>query len=288
MAEQSVLYKRLLGKRLSQLRDGTALSLEDSADKLGRTSRTIRRFEDGDTLPDKLQLEALCGLYQADEQVRQELENLREFARQPVWWSYLGPRPPATSAWLSMELLAYRMRDYDHAAIPGLLQTTAYAMANIQAVEESISPQKVRDDVELRMERQTMIWDSPRPPEATFLIDEAALHRMSGPGEARRAQLARLLVPPESATILVVPFHAGPHPSLGTYRIFDLDLSSVANGGARGVFVEGSAAQQGVVLEADSDIAQFELAFERTKSKALSEKDSARLIKERMKGTRDD
>ena len=288
MADQSVLHKRLLGTQLNRLREDAKVTLEEAGDRLGRTTRTVRRFEDGDTLPDKLQLDALCDLYGVDPEVRKQLESLRELARQPVWWSHLGPRPPATSAMLAMESTAHRIRDFDHNAIPGLLQTTSYTANNIRAVEPGLSPQQVESAVKLRTERQARIWQRENPPEAHFLIDEAALWRIAGSGESKRAQFSRLLPPflAPTVTIQIVPFSAGPHPSLGTYRIFDLDLDS--NTGIKGVYVEGSATQQGVIIENESEIAQYELVFEQTRAKAYSPSESARYIKERIRGIADD
>lgn len=286
MPEESPLYKRLLGQALGQLRDDAKVTFEEAAGRLDRTTRTVRRFESGDTLPDGHQLNTLCELYGAGGQARTRVENLHELARQPVWWSHLGPRPPATAAMLAMEELAYRVRDFDTNAIPGLLQTVAYATETNLAVDVDLSPQQAEADVALRMERQVKIWEGERPPEAVFLIDESVFKRMTGTAEGQKAQLARLLTPPPSAQIQIVPFDKGPHPSLGAYRIFDLDLDSAAP--AKGVFVEGSTSQQGVVIESESAIAKHELAFERTRAKALSVSESARRIRERIRETPDD
>src|SRR5262245_31724875 len=99
----SPLHMRLLGQRLRQLRDGVDISLTDAGARLSRSDQSVRRFEDGKNLIDELQLEALCELYGAGEEELSRLRNLRELARQPGWWTPLGPRPPATAGLLSME-----------------------------------------------------------------------------------------------------------------------------------------------------------------------------------------
>jgi transcriptional regulator with XRE-family HTH domain len=286
MPEESPLYKQLLGTQLSQLREQAEVTLEEAAKKLDRTTRTVRRFESGDNLPDGHQLSTMCELYGCTGDTRVRLENLHHLARQPVWWSHLGPRPHATAAMLSMEELAFRIRDYDPNAIPGLLQTVAYATETIEAVDIDTSPQQAQTNVELRMGRQSKIWESNRAPEATFLIDESVFYRMPGTGPGKRAQLVRLLTPPASVAIQVVQFSAGPHSSLGAYRIFDLDLDSSTT--SKGVFVEGSTTEQGVVIESEGDIAKYELAFERTRAKALSVKESVRFIKDQIRSIQDD
>lgn len=286
MAVESVLHKRLLGRRLAELRLAADVSLDEAAEELSRAPVSVWRFEQGKTMIDGLQLRTLCDLYRADDETRQRLENLHELACQPTWWSHLGPRPPATAGLLGMEDLAQRIRGYDHSAIPGLLQTPAYAYENIRAVDPTISRERLDVAVRLRMERQVQIWDRETPPEAVFLIDEAALFRQAGPPEARRAQLGRLRTLPPSVVVQVVPFAAGPHPSLGTYLIFDIEFESGTL--MRGVYVEGPAAGKGFVSEAVSDIQQYESIFERTRAKALTPKESALHIQELMKGISDD
>jgi hypothetical protein len=285
MADESVLHKRLLGRGLEELRTGAGVSLNDAAEQIARSTTSVWRFEQGKTLIDALQLKTLCTLYAASPEQRARLENLRELARQPVWWSHLGPRPAATAGLLSMEDLARRIREFDHSAVPGLLQTPSYARAIIEAVEPSITRPEVEAAVTLRMERQSKVWDDPEPPEALFVIDEAALWRMPGSPDARRAQLGRLRTLPPSVTLRIVPFSAGPHPSLGTYLIFDLNLDAE---NTKGIYVEGSAAQNGYITEDESHIEAYELVFERTLAKALTPKLSARRLLEMMKEIPDD
>lgn len=269
MADESVLHKRLLGRGLEELRTSASVSLEKAAEQIARSSTSVWRFEQGKTMIDALQLKTLCTLYGASAEQRGRLENLRELARRPAWWSHLGPRPTATAGLLSMEDIAWRIREFDHSTIPGLLQTSSYARAIIEAIEPANSRPENEAAIALRMERQAKVWDGPEPPEALFLIDEAALWRMPGTPEERRAQLDRLRTPPPSVTLQIVPFSAGPHPSLGTYLIFDLNLDAED---ARGVYVEGSAAQKGYVTEDEAHIDAYELVFEQTRGMALTPK----------------
>lgn len=286
MADESVLHKRLLGRGLEELRVNAGVSLEEAAEQIARSTTSVWRFEQGKTLIDALQLKTLCTLYGAGPDRRTRLENLRELARQPVWWSDFGPRSAATAGLLSMEDLAFRLREFDHCAIPGLLQTPSYARANIEAVEPTISRPEVEAAVALRMERQAKVWDRKDPPEVLFLIDEAALWRLPGSSDARRAQLGRLRTVPSSVQVQIVPFSAGPHPSLGTYVLFDLDLDS--EGLSKGVYIEGSAAEKGYVTEVASHVQAYELVFERTRAKALAPDLSARRLQEMMKEIPDD
>lgn len=292
MPDESLLYKRLLGRELEQLRTHAGIRPTEAGDQLGRTQTSVWRFEQGKTLIDTLQLKTLLDLYGAGAAVRRRLEHLREMARQPVWWSHLGPRPPATAGLLSMERSARQIRGYDNHAIPGLLQTSAYARANIVAVAAEISRQELDDAITLRMERQAVVWNRDDPPEATFLVDEAVLYRMTGPVEVRHAQLARLRSLPPKVRLHVVPFRKGPHPSFGTYFIFnlDFDLELDLESGLtwRGVYVEGAATEEGYVTEADRDIEKYISVFERTRALALSARQSARLIEDIMKGLVED
>lgn len=284
MSETSLpLPKWLLGQELERARLDSGHELADAASALHITEISVRRFESGKTLINPLQLEILCGLYGVGADVRERLENLRELAAQPAWWTSLGPRPPAMAAMLRMEMSAVRIRTFDHSAIPGLLQTPAYARAVIRAVELDITAKKLEASVKLRMTRQTQVWDKDEPPEAIFIIDESALNRIPGPAETHRAQLARLLNPPANAVVQILPFRAGPSPATGTFYIFDFESDVMP----KGVYAEGSV-QAKDLTEAGENIGAYEQVWERARSMALPPAESAAFLHQMMEGIPDE
>lgn len=283
----SPLFRRLLGKQLLAARERAGLSQVDAGDRIKRRDSAISRFETGRALVDGLQLEILCQFYGVDTDTENYMMKLWDLSQSTPWWSHLGRRSEAQEALLMLEDAAHQLIQYDLSAIPGLLQTASYAQSIIRAVDMDISTDQVEKGVELRMQRQAKIWHRTHPLEATFLIDENALARIPGSSDVRRAQLVRLINPPESATIRILPFGAGPHPSLASYSIFGLDFDG-KEGAMRAVHVEGSAAQQGVIAEDDDEVRRYDLVFERTLKLSLSAKESARKLEEMIRGIEDD
>lgn len=279
-----MIFRRMLGMRLIREREQRGLSQKDVAKRLHRDASMVARVETATSLIDGLALETLCTHYGLDESTTKYLFQLRELASQPPWWTHLGRQIESTEALLLLEQHAHRIRNYDQHAIPGLLQTPAYAKAINAIVDDNPSDDQLDRDVALRMERQQKVWGSGKSREATFIVDEAVLRRMPGNAEAQRTQLASLLAPASTATIQVLPFSSGPSPSIASYNIFDLDLGAPA----KGVHVDGSAAQQGVVAEENEQVALYELVFERTRALALSPAESARMVQDIMRSIKDD
>lgn len=285
-AAGSSLFRRLLGQQLLRARKEAGITQEQVAQRLSRRTTAVSRYEIGEALIHRLSLEVLCDFYELGKDATDYLMQLHSAAQAQPWWSHLGPQSELTSSMLMLEKHAHRLREYDANFIPGLLQMPAYARAVNEAVDVDTAPEQTEMGVRLRMERQTQFWQSGRIVAATFLIDETVLVRMPGSTEARRAQLNRLLDPPRPATVQIIPFSSGPHPSMATYTVFDLDLGGTAS--AKGVYVEGAAAQQGVIAETEREVTRYELVFERTRAKALSPETSVLRIQEIIRSIRDD
>lgn len=291
MASQqgSILFRRLLGRQLYLARKGAGLTQEEAAARISRGTGAVSRYESGDSLIDAVHLEVLCQFFGLGDEKATYLVRLREIAAQRPWWSHLGQRvdesqsvfSEALESMLMLEDASYRLDQYDGSAIPGLLQTPEYARAVNEAIDLDVAPERQDIGVQLRLERQVRLWNSDRKMEAVFLIDENAIARMPVNSEARLAQLTNLLSPPMNASVQIVPFEAGTHPSLATYVIYSLDVGP--NVFAKGVHVEGAAAQQGVVAETELEVAQYELVFAQTRSLALSQDETARYLHEKIK-----
>lgn len=284
----SMLFRRMLGNQLERARKRLGLTQREVAARLHRQYTMVSRAESGTSLIGGLELETLISFYELDDEQGGYLLRLRELAAQQPWWSHLGRRPEATEALLMLEAQAHRIRNFDMHAISGLLQTSAYARAINATVDIGQSEEQLDLDVSLRMQRQRRVWSSIRL-DATFILDEGVLRRKPGSSATQRAQLAMLLDPPRGATVLVFPFNAGVSPATATFNIFDLELgTSRSEMPSKGVYVEGSAAQQGVIAEEVEEVARYELAFERTKAMALPREESRKKISEIMRSIRDD
>jgi transcriptional regulator with XRE-family HTH domain len=272
----------LLSYHLVAARKNAGRTQAQAAEELGKVEHTVRRWENGDVIIGKLELRVLCDFYYVSVETRGELEALRKSAMEPGWWNGSGQRPESTAALLGMEGAAVRFRAYDLTATPGLLQTPEVARLIIQAVEPNTSPKQLDDDVALRMARQQKIFDGPVR-EMVFMIDELAFARLPGPLSVRRAQITRLLTPPERATIQVVPFAAGPHPALGSFIVFDFDNDVIP----AGVYVGGSLRAKGLV-ETGKEVERYEQLWSWLQAKALSPKETRRFLEEKLERITDE
>lgn len=277
------LPRALLKRRLYRLRLDAGKSLREAANRLKVGDLTIRRYENGETMPDATKLEALCAFYGASAETAAELEHLRSSAGKREWWKRYGGRPDSMATLLELEPEADRIRQYDQHAIPGPLQTPAYARAIMEALELGISRMDLSTGVELRLERQARIFDGNRDKDITFIVDQTALERMPGGGVTRRAQLARLRRPPEGATVLVLPFSAGPHPALTGFSIFEFDIEEIP----KAVYTEWSASTNAAVIEDEEDAKLYEELWRRILPLTLDRKRSSEFIKDMMESTSD-
>ncbi|NJP31572.1 DUF5753 domain-containing protein [Micromonospora thermarum] len=127
-----------------------------------------------------------------------------------LWPDALKRREPAWfRPWTDIEREATGLRWYEHAVLPGLLQTETYARAVLASGPLNADAEVY---VESRLRRQAAVLDRPRPPLTVFVIDEAALRR--GRAEIMHPQLDHLVAMAERPNVMVhvVPFTAGLHP----------------------------------------------------------------------------
>ncbi|MFF0719773.1 DUF5753 domain-containing protein [Verrucosispora sp. NA02020] len=127
-----------------------------------------------------------------------------------LWPDALRRKEPAWFLpWTQLEREATGLRCYESSVIPGLLQTEEYAQAVLASGPLMADTESL---VALRMERQSAVFERPRPPLAVFVIDEAALRR--GTQKVVGPQLDRLITMAQRPNVMVhiVPLTAGLHP----------------------------------------------------------------------------
>jgi len=160
-------------------------------------------------------LRALLGLYNVHDSRRtDELIELARASRQSSWWSkYRGDISPQFLQFLEYEEAASVLRAYEPLLIPGLLQTKEYADALIRELADPGTPTNIiQTRMDIRLTRQQLL-EQPSPPQAFFLLDEAAIQRLIGEPTIAPDQIARLirLANKANVTIEIVPFTAGLH-----------------------------------------------------------------------------
>ena len=119
-------------------------------------------------------------------------------------WSAM---PPWFRPWIEHELRAVNLRIWQPTSLSGLLQTKAYALAQLQT-SLGATAEQVAERLSARLARQAILTrETPAPPKVLFLVDEAALRRRTGSALIMADQLERLLAVAAlpNVTIQVVP-----------------------------------------------------------------------------------
>lgn len=231
--QDAAVQRRRLRAELRRAREAAGHTQKNAAEAMDWSLSKLTRIESGKVGISTNDLKELLRYYGINE--RAELDRFIEMARagkpERTWWTgYRELISPQFLAFLSYENSASRIYHFEPALIPGLLQDEEYARAVLQALGGSASEERVRDLVELRMQRQEALFGKDNPPEMLFIMDEAALHRWIGGRDVMRHQLGRLREAAEldKVTIEVVPFTAGAHPGMkGPFVIMEFPDDAV-------------------------------------------------------------
>nr|WSZ99267.1 helix-turn-helix domain-containing protein [Streptomyces sp. NBC_00857] len=268
--------RRRLGSELRRLREIANFKLEDVADQLGLTTTKLSRIETARINVKIVDLDSLLDLYGVgDETQRRALHNLARDGRRRGWWqTYRHAISPEYADLISLEADAKNMRSYETLLIPGLLQTSAYARATINAINMTSTPEQVNALVEVRTARQAVLT-RPEPLELWAVIHESALRPSITSAPVMRDQLQRLLDISElpHVSIQVLPLDAMPHPGMaGSFTLIgfpetaDLDVALVES------------LTSALYVEDPAEVSIYGGAFERLRANALPCDKSADLI----------
>jgi DNA-binding XRE family transcriptional regulator len=193
---------KTFGARLRSERRARGWTLAEAGQRIGYDPAQLSRVENGKRPPsaelaiaaDRVMPE-LAGWFSAN------YEASRAWLVSPPWF-----RP-----WLPHEQTAMDIREWSHGAVPGLLQTEAYATA-LLSVAPDATPEIITDRVAARMDRQRKFFGRAPAPTLLALIDEPALRLEAGPGvmAAQCRHLAAACAWP-NVTVQFVPgiLHAG-------------------------------------------------------------------------------
>jgi transcriptional regulator with XRE-family HTH domain len=256
---------RRLSAQLRELRESAGMTQEDVSERTGKDRSTLYRLETAQQRPQKSTLMQLLDLYGVAEPRRSELLTLLREAGQRGWMQpYRSELPEVYSDYIGFEDQARAISNYESLFVPGLLQTEAYARAQLRGTLPTASDGEIENRVAARMERQSILLKDDAP-KLWAIMDEAALRRLVGGHDVMQQQIARLLearsIP--NVTIQVIPYGAGAHPGMdGSFVILafpDPDDPSI-------VYVESAAG--GLFLEQDPEIRRYILMFEHLRAAA--------------------
>jgi transcriptional regulator with XRE-family HTH domain len=222
--------RRNIAITLKQLRDDSGKLLSDVAGQLLISTSKLSRLENAQGKPQLRDIRDLIRYYGIEG--TDQAEQLRRWvaaAERPGWWTdYDDEVVGGLDAHLAYEADATVERAYTLPFLPVLLQTEDYARANIQSMEprsadyakatfedtESLSPDKVQEQVDLRMQRQEVLTyrDGLEPLQLVAVVHESALRQSVGSLEILRNQLNALVERSKApnVSLYVLPFSASP------------------------------------------------------------------------------
>jgi transcriptional regulator with XRE-family HTH domain len=220
-----LLPRRRLGAELKRLRGERTLD-EVARETLISTSK-LSRLENGQGVPQPRDIRDLTNFYGADRATSDRLRRWMNEGRRQAWWKeYSDVVSETVDVGLDFESGASVIRTYSALALPGLVQTAAYARRLLATIFSQRAPEQIDKLVEVRMRRQQILLvDSDDAPRLLALIDEAAVRRAlaTGTPEEGRAQLTHLreITRRPNVSLRVLPLDIGVHAGVrGPFTVY--------------------------------------------------------------------
>lgn len=213
---ESTAITRELGARLRECREQAGLKGYELANTLGWATSKVSRLEHGLRQGDAIDVAMYLGCCG----VRQEVAKpLLDLAQEPDSGFWIRPHrkqlPDQLLTLVMNETVASTICNFEPLAVPGLLQTEAYATEIMRACINA-EPDHVQPRVQARLARQAMM-SRPQAPESTFLINESVLRYPFGGPKVMGEQLLHLVLASSRGQIRVrvLPMSIGAHAGVG-------------------------------------------------------------------------
>jgi len=237
----------------------------------------VIRIEKGTVSVSTNDVRALLQLYGVrDGRQVADLVELARAARKKAWWTaYRNEVPAHFGELIGLEAEASAHKYFQPIAVPGLLQTRAYARAVLSNIAPGqLTSEQIDTRIEIRMTRQREVLGRPNPPRLEIVLDEAVLRRIAGSTEVMREQLLHLVEVGASPNVViqVLPFVAGVNTVEGPFLI----LQFPDPGDTDVVYIES--ALTGHMLDRPDDIGPYRRAFERLQETALKPDESLAMV----------
>ncbi|MET8976199.1 helix-turn-helix transcriptional regulator [Streptomyces sp. NPDC004539] len=274
----STVLARKLGGELLRLRDAAGKTQRQAAEAINATNSKIVKMEQGWVPMRDPDIRILCEAYGLeDHEVLARLLDLakldRERRKARGWWrGSVGDG--AMAEFISMEDVASRIRSWELALIPGLLQTAGYTRALCVAHPAWEDPDEIEAEVEVKQKRQGRLLGD-NPVHYYAVIWEAALRQQIGGPGVMRGQLERLLdlSALTNVRLQVLPFWTGAHPA----NTASFSILSFAEDGALDV-VQSDTHTGMTWMEDAEESGYFNEVFDRVVRLSLAPRDSIALI----------
>ncbi|MFI6240402.1 helix-turn-helix domain-containing protein [Micromonospora sp. NPDC050795] len=274
----STVPRRQLGRLLRQTREQAGIGLEAAASDLEWSRAKMYRIESGQTPVRALDVGQMCRLYGVASDMTEVLVSLARESKSKGWYHAYGEIIPRWfELYVGLESAASRIRTYEHALVPGLLQTPQYATEVGRSRSEN-SDEEVAKLVELRTERQRILTRKrPAAPTLDVILEEALLHR-AVPGMAD--QIARLIKADDTPNVSIRLLPLGSRLTqvavAGSFVILDFPTSGARSAEPTTVYSEGLSGA--LYLDRIEEVKAYAAVWKTLTSEALSVPKSRELM----------
>ncbi len=271
--EGSIVRRRVLARRLREMREEAGMTLEEAAPRLDFSVSKLSRVETAQVMIDVHWVKSMLDVYDVGGDRWTSVIELARQARGQGWWRAYGL---GNTDYVAFEAEATRVQEIAIGYVPGLLQTPEYASALMASAPIRRTADELDQAVAARMYRQGRLVAGEDSLELLAVIDESVLLRPVGGADVQQAQLRRLIAAADlpAVTLRVLPFGAGAHAALASgfmvLSFGDLAAPDVA-------FVEHSLGA--VLMDKPGDAARAKLLSERVTADALAPAASLALIR---------
>ncbi|GHD35793.1 transcriptional regulator [Streptomyces violarus] len=256
--------RHYFGAEQRRHRETAGLSLVQLAGIVNSSKSTLARIETAELMPPPDLPDRLDAAFGTDTL----FHGLYELAKREA-------HPDQYRRFMDFEAQAEVVENYVAQTMPGLLQTRAYAHAQL-SLHEELSPEQVEERVNARLSRQDRLRSAERPLRWA-IIDESVLRRGVGGSECMHEQLALLLeqVDTPDSKVQVMPFSSGLHYLAGGA----LTLLTLPNGSTT-AYEEGI--EVGHLYEDRDSVKKWRRRYEVLRANALPPAASAELIRQAL------
>ncbi|SCL31575.1 Helix-turn-helix domain-containing protein [Micromonospora pallida] len=268
MTASPTVRRRRIARELRQLRERAGMTLDVAARQLDMSKSNLSRIENAQIGIKPRDVRAALALYQVTGADAEALVEIARGAQQRGWWqNYSDVLPEWFEFYVGLEAEAATLRTYEAEAVPGLLQTEAYAreIYRLTAGEEGLERK-----VAARLHRQSVLHRD-TPVQMSVVLNEAVLLRPVGTPAVMADQLSHIsrVAQLPNVTIQILPFMAGGHPAMSTPYVI-LHFADAADNAV--VYLDNLT--MGLALEGAEHVRGYTLVHERLRQMALTPADS--------------
>jgi len=281
-AAGSTVPRRQLGRYLRQLREGANQTVKTAAENLEWSPVKIWRIESGQTSMRALDVQTMCQIYGASDDMTKALMGLARETKARGWWhSYGDAVPEWFELYIGLESSASRLRKYESELIPGLLQTAAYTTEVFQVSDPDMPRAEIERGVEVRLGRQALLTRKmPPAPTLDVVLHEDVLRRRLRDSNVMVAQLHKIndasRLP--NVSIRVLPMDAGIHRAAlsgGPFTILEFSPNG-RNSEPSIIYSDGLTGA--LYLDKPEEVAAYDSVWKSIHATSLNESKSRELI----------